>query len=87
MVVSGGKIIDVCGYCGKWVTLNKWCGGLHICLTDRERQEMDRHNQIYAQQVQAQQQGQVSGLRKLLAAQPQPGEPITLSKPRKKRVK
>lgn len=47
MIVSGGKIIDQCWYCGKYVTLNNWRGGLHVCLTEEERETKNAQSQLH----------------------------------------
>jgi hypothetical protein len=40
--ISGGKVLDTCGKCGKYVQINKRLGGsLHFCITDC--QKVGRH--------------------------------------------
>jgi hypothetical protein len=37
-MISGGKVIEQCVWCGKYVTVNKrFLGSLHLCLTDEEK--------------------------------------------------
>lgn len=40
MIVTGGKIYDQCYYCHKYIKLNGFFGGLHICLTPEERKQV-----------------------------------------------
>jgi hypothetical protein len=39
MIVLGSHAWETCSDCGKLVKLTGWLRGLHLCLTDEERQQ------------------------------------------------
>lgn len=54
MIVTGGKIYDVCGYCNNLVRLNKpIVGSMHICVSPDERSYIDRCEEAKNKQINA----------------------------------
>jgi hypothetical protein len=49
MIIAGNGIYETCGDCGKLVKINKWCGGLHFCIS-KEQRAAKRHYQHMMQQ-------------------------------------
>lgn len=50
-ITADGKVIMQCGYCGKFVRLNKpLLGSLHICLSEAERRNIDMYQAMASAQ-------------------------------------
>ena len=80
MIVSGGKVLDQCHYCGKWCNLSGFFKGVHICIAPEARAFMDKHSQLLRnRQMQVIDSEATATLRKLLAAPtPSPQQPKPL---------
>jgi len=42
MVIAGNRVYQRCADCGKLVRMTGIFAGIHLCLTDEEKRELDR---------------------------------------------
>lgn len=51
MIIAGNGIYEKCLDCGKLVKINKWCGDLHFCLSEDQRQAKRQFEHMARQQM------------------------------------